>query len=226
MPTVVITGANAGIGLGLSNAYAIEGWRVHATARKPDAADELKGLAGDVHVHRCDVTDPNEIAGLSDALGTEPVDLLINNAGVYGPQGPELSDADYQAWEEAMRVNVLGPIRVTTALLDNIKASDRKMIANLSSRMGSITEAGGDRIPYRSTKAALNAAMRNMAVDLKPSGVTVLLLHPGWVQTRMGGSAAPVTVPESIQGLKAVLDKASIQDSGKFINYDGTQIEW
>jgi NAD(P)-dependent dehydrogenase (short-subunit alcohol dehydrogenase family) len=226
MPTVVITGANVGIGLGLAEIYAAAGWRVHATARKPDAADELKALAGDVHVHRCDVTDPNEIAGLSDALGTDPVDILINNAGIYGPLGPDLSDADYKAWEEAMRVNVLGPIRVTTALLENVKAGDGKMIANLSSRMGSITQAEGDRIPYRSTKAALNAAMRNMAINLEPSGVTVLLLHPGWVQTRMGGSAAPVTVPESIQGLKAVLDNASIMDTGKFINYDGTQIEW
>lgn len=225
MPTVLITGAARGLGLEFARQYAADGWTVHACARDPDAA-ALAAIGGDVHRHRLDVTSAQDAADLAAALKGTPIDILINNAGIYGQRGDDWSATDYDVWAETLAVNVLSPFRVAAALMDNVAASDKRMIANISSRMGSITEGGGGAYVYKSSKAALNAAMVNLAQDVAGKGVTILCLHPGWVQTDMGGASASLTPVESVTGVRKVLAGAGPGDSGRFLNYDGSEIPW
>jgi len=227
VPTALVTGANRGIGLEFVRQYAADGWRVHAACRDPDGARDLKKIAGDVELHRLDVTDARQIAALAKALKGEPIDLLINNAGVYGARGDGPGHMDYAAWEATLRVNTLAPLRVSEALLPNVAASGKKLIVAITSRMASIdlnTEGGS--YAYRSSKAALNAAMRSLAADLRARGVIVAVFSPGWVKTDMGGRGATVGVADSIAGMRSVIARLRPADSGKFFSYDGSTIPW
>ncbi|MCH6578176.1 MAG: SDR family oxidoreductase [Proteobacteria bacterium] len=226
MPTVLITGANRGIGLEFARQYAEAGYRVHAACRTPGSADALGSLGKGVKLHALDVTDHGRIEALAAGLEGEAIDIVINNAGIYGDQ-QELGKIDYAAWEEVMRVNTLAPLKMAECFLPHLEAGKMKMIASLTSRMGSIAEndAGGVYI-YRSSKAALNAAARSLALDLAPRGITVIVFHPGWVKTDMGGAGALIDAETSVGGMRAVIKGAGPKDSGRFFNYDGTEVPW
>lgn len=232
MPTALITGSNRGLGLEWAHQGAARGWRVLATCRHPESTQELRELARqhpNLSIHRLDVTSPDQIAELAAALHGESLDLLVNNAGVYFEhwgQDP-VGHIDYAAWQETFRVNTLGPMRVTEALVPQLARAARPLVMAISSNMGSIAGIGSPRdYAYRSSKAALNAAMRGLALELKPLGIGVLLLHPGWVRTRMGGEAAPITPEESVAGMLAVVDTFVPEMSGEFLRYDETPLPW
>ncbi len=221
MPTALITGASRGIGREFARQYEDAGWRVVATCRDPSKS----GLEGEVYP--LDVTDPASIAALHAALDGEAVDLLINNAGIYGPRGTALGAIDYGAWEDVLRTNVLGAMRVAEAFAEAVAGSQLKKMVFISSKMGSIgdNKSGGGYI-YRSSKTALNMAVTSLSVDLSGRGITCLLFHPGWVKTDMGGGSAPVDAAASVVGMRAVIDSASPVDSGRFFDFEGNQLPW
>lgn len=225
MPTVLITGANRGIGLELARQYAGDGWRVLATCRDPDAAAELKAVTGEVQVLRLDVDDPAGVAALASTLKGQPIDVLFNNAGI-NRRVPSIGAIDYGAWAQSMVTNVFGPLRVAAALVDNVLASDRKVMAFTSSKMGSIAENSGGSIVYRSSKTALNMAVSCLARELGGRGVIAVLFHPGHVRTDMGGPTAPVTPSESSAGMRTVIAGLTAKDNGSFRNYDGATLPW
>src|SRR5581483_8717365 len=202
MPTVLITGAGRGLGLEFARQYAADGWRVIGTVREPKAGAGLAKLGKSVEVHLADMADRKTILRLAKDLGTTPIDVLICNAGVYGPRNAAPGRIDYQAWEDVLRVNVMGPMAVVEALAGNVAASQQKKIVMMSSRMGSIGLNEGGEYIYRSSKAALNMIAKGLAVDLAGQGVIVAAVSPGWVKTDMGGASAPLTADVSIKGLR------------------------
>ena len=227
MPTVLITGANRGLGLEFARQYADDGWRVIATCREPDAAAELGALDGSVDIHALDVTDHDAMRALARALEGRPVDLLINNAGVYGPREVPFGEMDYEAWAGVLEVNTMAPLALTECFAGHVAESDLKIVVAITSRMGSIAsnDSGGSCI-YRSSKAALNAVMKGLSHDLRSMGITVAVLHPGWVKTDMGGSGASIDARISVSGLRRVIAGLGLRDSGKFFNHDGEEIPW
>jgi len=227
MPTALITGANRGIGLELSRQYLDKDWRVIATCRNPRQADELLAMAGDITVEALDVSDHAKIQSVAKSFKRERIDVLINNAGIHGPRPSRVGGINYDAWAEVLRINTMGPMKVSEAFVEHIARSEQKKIVTISSRMGSITDnESGGAYPYRSSKAAVNAVMKSLAVDLKPRGVTVVVFHPGWVSTDMGGPSAPVEPETSVAGMMKTVEKIKLSDSGKFFNYDGKKVAW
>jgi NAD(P)-dependent dehydrogenase (short-subunit alcohol dehydrogenase family) len=227
MPTVLITGANRGIGLEFAKQYAAAGWRVHATCRAPETADALKALKGDATMHRLDVVRPDQVQGLARVLAGEAIDLLVNNAGISTSAKTSLGDMDYAAWEEMLRINVLGPTRIAEAFVPHIAASQRRVMLFLSSRAGSITDnLSGGRYLYRTSKAALNMVVKSLAIDLLPKRITCVAVHPGWVQTDMGTAAAPISVEASVTALRALIERIEPHYNGHFVNYDGQELRW
>lgn len=230
MPTVLITGANRGIGLELAKHYAGEGWRVIATCRDPENADALAEFAGaheQVGVHRLDVADASSVAALKQQLGDTPIDLLFNNAGRLGNRERQrFGHIDYDSWRAELEVNLLGPTRMVETFVDNVAASDGKQVAVVSSSVGSLADASGGLYAYRTSKAAVNMAVRAMASDLAARGISVFTFHPGWVRTDMGGSSAPVTAKDSAAGLANVIAGLGPQDTGRFMRYDGGEMDW
>lgn len=231
MPTILISGTNRGIGLEFVRQYAQDGWRVYACCRNPDEAHELKQLAArhdNVSIHALDVADHKQIAALAGELQGVPIDILLNNAGVYAGNSDEsLGSLNYPMWEKSFRINTLAAARMAEVFLENVARSEKRLIAALSSLMGSMADNGsGGSYLYRSSKAALNAVMVSLAVDLKPRRIGVLMLHPGWVKTDMGGPNAEISAETSVRGMRAVLDKFKLKDSGRFIAYDGAELPW
>jgi NAD(P)-dependent dehydrogenase (short-subunit alcohol dehydrogenase family) len=231
MTTTLITGANRGLGLEFVRQYAAAGWRVFACCRTPDEAAALKALAGPaggrVSLHALDVADRGQIDRLGAELRGQPIDLLLNNAGVYGPPKMRLGEIDYAKWLEVLEVNTLAPVRMAEVFLDNVAGSEKKVIACVSSEMGSIARnEGGRHYLYRSSKAALNMAVKSLAIDLKGRGIIAVTVSPGWVQTDMGGADAPLRPEESIAGMIRVFARLRPDDSGKFLSYDGSEIPW
>jgi len=227
MPTCLITGANRGIGLEFARQYAADGWKVIATCRRPAEAEALNALEGEVEVQPLDVTDFARIEELAKKLGGVPIDLLINNAGIYGPRVVPYTSVDYAAWAEVLRVDTMAPLKISAMFSENVAKSTLKRIVAITSNMGSIGEntSGGSYI-YRSAKAALNAVMKSLAVDLNQKRIAVAVLHPGWVGTDMGGPGAKIEAFESVAGMREVIDGLSLENSGLFFNYDGTELSW
>jgi NAD(P)-dependent dehydrogenase (short-subunit alcohol dehydrogenase family) len=229
---MLITASNRGFGLVWVRQCAGRGWRVFATCRDPDTAVDLKDLSDQdpsVSLHRLDVTDASQIADLAESLRDETIDLLVNNAGVYFERWGKdpIGSIRYDHWEETFRVNTVGPIRVTEALLPQLAGGARPLVLAITSHMGSIADIDAPRdYAYRSSKAALNAAMHGLAHELKPRGIGVLLLHPGWVRTRMGGSSAPVSPAESVRGMLALVVRYDPNLSGGLFRFDGTRMPW
>ena len=223
----MITGSNRGLGLECARQYADEGWRVIATCRNPGNAVELASLKGELEIHALDISDHGQILSLADSLREEAIDLLFNNAGIFDPSPSQLVDIDYNAWENFIRVNVMSPLMVCATFSDHVAASDLKKIAIMSSKMGSIDDnnSGGSYI-YRSSKAALNAVMKSLSIDLAPRGISVAILHPGWVRTDMGGPNGLIDAPESVDGLLKVIKDLNLKNSGRFYSYDGSEIAW
>jgi NAD(P)-dependent dehydrogenase (short-subunit alcohol dehydrogenase family) len=219
MPTVLITGANRGLGLEFARQYCRDGWRVIATAREP--TDELEGLC--VRVEEVDMLDLDAVAEFGAEV--EELDLLIANAGTYGPKTVTSAD-DAEGWSETFMVNTIAPFLLAQSVLLAVERSGGKLIG-ISTKMGSIEDnSSGGFIAYRSSKAALNMAWRSLAVDVRARGVTAAVLHPGWVQTRMGGASAPLAPEQSVAGMRQVIDGLSPEQSGGFFNYDGSPVPW
>ena len=226
MTTVLITGANRGIGLQLTKHYASEEFKVYALCRTPSEADDLKAVEGDVHMHQLDVTDPDSIKRLKDEIGNEPIDIFINNGGIYGGHNQELGTMNYSDWEKTLATNTIGPVRMVEAFYPNLKAAKEAKLITISSLMGSIEDASRGNIFYRTSKTAVNMAMHCIASDAKEDNITCIVMHPGWVQTDMGGENAPITTEESVDGIVHVISGLSTYDSGKFLNFRGEEIPW
>ncbi len=214
MPTILITGAARGLGQELARQYAADGWRVIGTERGTKAEYPL------------DVTKRDQVARLATKLKGTPIDVLFCNAGIIGKRGMVLGSFDYDAWQEVLRVNLLGAASVIEALVDNVAASERKVIAVMSSRLGSISESSGVTLPYATSKAALNLLAKGLAVTLASRGIIVVALSPGWVRTDMGGAGAPISPQTSVDGLRKVIAGMKSSDSGKFFSHDGSTIPW
>jgi len=230
MPTVLITGANRGIGLALVRGYVAEGWRVHACCRHPDKAKDLKALqaeAGDrLAVHRLDVTDGLKVASLARELAEAAIDLLINNAGVSGPR-TGFGETDYDSWQPVFAANTFAPLRMAERFVEQVARSERKLIVNISSGMGSIAgTTSGDSIVYRSSKAGLNMVVKCLANALAERGITVVALSPGWVTTDMGGPNAQLTPADSIAKMRGVIDRLTPADTGRFFDHEGEERPW
>ncbi|NOH62829.1 SDR family oxidoreductase [Vibrio sp. RE88] len=226
MKTVLITGANRGIGLSLVKNYLAQGWQVHATYRSEKSSQDLLELEGDnLTCHPLDVTDYQGLSEFANALPA--LDVLINNAGYYGPKGYGFGHTDIDEWRKVLEINTIAPLKLVEALFPNLQRGQLKKIACLSSKVGSMTEntSGGGYI-YRSSKAALNSVVKSLSNDLSSQGFTVLALHPGWVQTEMGGPNALIDTQTSAAGLVEMIESADISRSGEFINYDGTALPW
>ncbi|BBK32649.1 short-subunit dehydrogenase [Stella humosa] len=221
MPTIVITGASRGIGLELAKAYRQDGATVIAGVRTPEAFPLLG-----CRPLKLDVGDAGSVAAFAQALKGEPVDILINNAGIIGPKRQSSHDMDFDGFLETLAINTLGPLRVTQALLPNLLLASGARVAVISSRMGSLSYATPDRIAYRASKAAVNKVVQCLATDLAGKGVAVASLHPGWVRTDMGGAGADISPPESARGVKAVVDRLTVATTGRFWNYSGEELPW
>ncbi|HET6982497.1 MAG TPA: SDR family oxidoreductase [Myxococcaceae bacterium] len=223
----VVTGANRGIGLEFVRQLTGRGEDVDATAREPEEAPELEALARPgvrLRIHRLDVADDTSVAAFAEQLSSGPVDVLINNAGVSGVKGGELIDpADIL---RVFNVNAVGTLRVVRALLPRLREGKGKKIADITSQLGSIAEASGGRYAYRLSKTALNMATRLLAEDLRGEGFRTVALHPGWVQTRMGGTAAPVPPEQSIRGMLRLIDGLTAEQSGRTFDFQGREIPW
>jgi NAD(P)-dependent dehydrogenase (short-subunit alcohol dehydrogenase family) len=221
MSTILITGAGRGLGHELARQYAADGWRVIGTVR-----DARAKLPAGVERQIADVTQFEQVKKLGAALRGVPLDVLFCNAGIIGKRGMALGSFDYAAWEEVLRVNVLGAAAVAEAVVDNVAASERKVIAMMTSRLGSIAEASGVTLPYATSKAALNMLVKGLAATLESKGVIVVALSPGWVKTDMGGAGAPLSPQTSVEGLRKVIGGLRSSDSGRFFSYDGSPIPW
>lgn len=230
MPNLLITGSNRGLGLEFVRQYAADGWRVFATCRHPAEAHQLRQLAEEyptISLHRLDVTSLEDVRSIHWAVEDEPIDVLLNNAGIYLEEGdPTLGDVRYEDWERTLQVNTMGAMRVTEALWENVARSDKRLIVAMSSHMGSIADIQSPgSYYYRSSKAALNATMQGVAAALRPHGVGVLILHPGGVQTRMGPRDG-ILPQESVQGMRRIIEDFTLADTGRFIKFDGSEMPW
>ena len=216
MPTVLITGANRGIGLEFARQYSADGWDVIATARQ--SSGELDALG--VKEKPLDLSDAEAVAGFEvDRL----VDLFIANAGTNHPMNPEGAE-NARDWQVMMMINAIAPHQLGKALLPHM-ANAGKMIA-ISSGMGSIGDNGGGWIPYRTSKAALNMAWSCLSMEARPRGVTCVLLSPGWVKTRMGGAGAEITSEQSVGDMRKLIDRLTIEDTGRFLRRNGSDLPW
>jgi len=232
MKTTLITGTNRGIGLEFSRQYAADGWRVLACSRHPEKSDALNKLAAQypeqIIIHALDVSDHVQIDRLAQALAGESIDLLVNNAGIY-PDSDKggFGHTDYADWLQAFRVNTMATLKMAESFATQITRSEQKTIVTITSKMGSIADnGGGGSYLYRSSKAAVNMVVKSLAIDLKPIGIIAAVFHPGWVRTEMGGPNALITAEKSVSGIRHVIARLAIADSGKFFAYDGQVIPW
>jgi len=214
MSTILVTGAGRGLGLELARQYAADGWKVIGTERGKEAK------------YRLDVTDRKQVSALKKKLRGAPIDVLFCNSGIIGKRGMALGSFDYDSWEQVLRVNLLGAAAVAEAFAANVAASERKVIAMMSSRLGSISESSGMTLPYSTSKAALNMLVKGLSSRLREKGVVVVALSPGWVRTDMGGAGAPLSPEASVAGLRAVIGNLGMQDTGRFFSHDGSSIPW
>ncbi len=227
MPNVLVTGANRGIGLEFVRQYGADGWRVAACCRHPSRAGDLRAVDGNVSSHPLDIGDFDAIDELARTLRDETIDVLVNNAGVYGAGPQSLTALDYDDWAEVFRIDCMAQIRMARAFLDQVARSDRKVIVAITSKMGSIDDnSSGGAYVYRTAKAALNMAYRSLAIDLAPRGIIAALIHPGWVKTDMGGGGAPIPVQDSVAGMRRLIERMTPAMAGRFWGFDGAEIPW
>ena len=230
MTTVLVTGANRGIGLEFVRQYAAAGAEIIACCRDPASAAELKAVAdasgGRVRLEKLDVVSAGDIAALKTALAGQPVDIVINNAGISGPRRQQADDIDLEGWLETFRVNTVAPVAVAQALHENLKAGAEKKLVAITSQLGSTAHNSGQRYAYRSSKAALNNAMKGLSRDWAGDGISVGIFHPGWVKTDMGGQAAPVTPEQSVAGLRQRIAELGGENSGAYRDYAGEALPW
>jgi len=229
--SILITGANRGIGLELSRVFSQYDWDVIACCRKPDEALALESIQaaseGRLKIKQLDVTSDEQISKLAADLTQKNLDILLNNAGIFGPEQQDFGFMDENLWLETYRVNTIGPYKLSRALLDNVARSQRRIIATITSEMGSMANnSSGDYYAYRSSKAAANMVVKNLSLDLHRKSITCVALHPGWVRTRLGGSRAPLSPEESAAGLFKILTSLEEKNNGSFLDYQGRHIPW
>jgi NAD(P)-dependent dehydrogenase (short-subunit alcohol dehydrogenase family) len=230
MATILITGTNRGIGLEFTKQYLARGDRVIATCRDIEAADALKKLRNDhdkLEVRQLDVSSAESILEFVQQLADTPIDIFINNAGVYGPRNVKFGEVDGQLWASVLQVNSIAPLMLSQLLMPNLRQGKDKKMVYLTSKMGSIDDnSGGGSYIYRSSKTALNSVVKSLAIDLAGEGFSAAVLHPGWVLTDMGGQNALIDTKTSVTGMLQVVDDLDPQSSGSFFNYDGSIIAW
>ncbi|WPB75181.1 SDR family oxidoreductase [Archangium violaceum] len=226
-----ITGASRGLGLEFVRQLLNRGDTIDAGVRSPSEARQLQelvqGAEGRLRLHALDISDPKSVDAFAATVGQgEALDVLINNAGVYGKDGA-LTELDYESMASTFAVNTLGPLRLTAALLSALRRGSARRIIHITSQMGSIGDNGmGGSYGYRISKAAMNMAMRNMHVDLHGEGFVTISMHPGWVQTDMGGPNAPLLPEASVRGMINVIDRLKAEDGGRFFSYEGQELPW
>ena len=230
MTNVLVTGANRGIGLGFVKNYLGKNVNVVCTTRDLKSSKELLAIRerfpNNLEIFELDLLKESAGYTLANFLGDRPIDILINNAGV-GSTNQHLEAVSAKPWLEVLKVNLIAPLLVTQAIIDNVKKGSDKKIYFLSSQLGSIGDnTSGGMYIYRSSKTGLNQVVKSLSVDLKSQGITVVSLHPGWVKTDMGGPNAPVSIDESIKGMMQVIYATDIRDTGRFLNYDGKELPW
>ena len=231
MKTVLVTGANRGLGLEFCLQYAQADWQVFAACRDTQNAQDLNRIAAqykNIQVVTLDVSQHDQIDSLALSLKGATLDLLISNAGVYGDSaGQGFGAINYSNWRDTLEVNVLSAVKLAEAFSESLAKSEQGLFVAISSLMGSIADNGsGGSILYRSSKAALNAVMKSLSFDIKPAGIGVLIFHPGWVRTDMGGPNGLCDAPESIAGMRQQIERFDMQKTGQFIKYDGTKMPW
>jgi NAD(P)-dependent dehydrogenase (short-subunit alcohol dehydrogenase family) len=235
MNTVLITGANRGIGLELVRQYAADNFKIVACCRDPDDATELLALAQvhDITIETLDVSDFNAIDTLASNWPHGPIDILINNAGIFGPKAQAENDwrqsfghMDYDIWAAVLRTNLMAPLKIAEAFTSQVAASEIKKIVTISSAVSSIAETETGLYAYRTSKAAVNMAMATLANELRGQRITVGVFCPGWVRTRMGGDGASVTPRQSIEGLRQRIDELSLEQTPRLTRYNGDIIPW
>lgn len=229
MDTILVTGANRGLGLEFVRQYAEEGARILACCRNPKQADELQALQkqhANIQIYTLDVAQPDNIQALANEI-KEPIDILLNNAGMLEKE-EDLESISMDAFKETFLVNSVAPLKMAQAFAKQVASSHRKLIASISSSMGSISDnTSGGYYSYRSSKAALNMLMKSAGIDLAPQGIRVLLLHPGWVKTRMGGSEATTEPADSIRGMRKVIrNYQPAPGEVNFFRYNGEVVPW
>lgn len=229
MQTYLITGANRGIGLELCRQLLARGDHVIAASRNPQA-QALAALqvadADAIELVALDVTQPHSIAAAKQAIGDRPIDVLINNAGIMGPERQTALDVDFDGFARTLDVNTLAPLRVAQTFLPNLRKARGAKVFTVSSAMGSLADGGADHIAYRTSKAAVNKVMQALASELKADGIVVGMLHPGWVRTDMGGANAALEVSHSVAGILNVIDGWGLEKSGAFFDYAGHAVAW
>lgn len=231
MPSVLITGANRGIGYEFTRQYAEDGWRVYAACRHPERAAELTALADQhetISIHPLDVADTLSVRQLAESLQGTAIDMLINNAGISGSfERQKVGHVDYDDWLRVLDTNILGPTRMVEAFLPHLESGDQKRVVMISSRMGSVGEdTSGNFYAYRSSKAALNMTTRAMAVDLADRAIKFINLHPGWVQTAMGGENADWKPEDTVANMRKTLASLPAETSDVFLDNQGREITW
>lgn len=228
---ILITGANRGIGLEMVKFSMEQGWSVFACCRNPHNAENLFNIAklsnGQISVHIADMQELGTIQALSYELRNDAIDILINNAGIYGCDKNTFGSVDVESWLQAFQVNSIAPLKMVEAFSEQLLMGNRKLVACMSSKMGSMADNGyGNSYIYRSSKAALNAVVKSLSIDLKEQGIISVALHPGWVKTDMGGPDAEITTRQCVKQLFSNLSELTIKDSGRFIDIDGRDIPW
>jgi NAD(P)-dependent dehydrogenase (short-subunit alcohol dehydrogenase family) len=240
MPIVLVTGASRGLGLEFTRQYASDDFDVVACCRDPSKAKELQTLAEEqknIHIETLEVTDAKSIKALADKYRTSTIDLLINNAGIYsgaqerrsaedGDKSQDFGTINAEGWDKVLRTNLIAPIMVLQAFAPHLEKSKGPIAVMITSKMGSIAEMGSGYIAYRSSKAALNAAMVTVSRDLKEKNIIIVNLHPGWVKTDMGGPSAPLDAETSVTGMRNVIADLTMKKTGQFLSYDGKTIAW
>ena len=236
MQTVLVTGANRGLGFEFARQYLGDGWTVIAACRRPAEAAALQELGhkhAPLRIVAMDVTDGDAVARVADQLDGTAIDVLINNAGVFGPNESRDNDwrqnfghIDYSTWADVLRVNTMGPMRVTEAFVDNVAASEQKKVITISSGLGSIAGAGGGYFAYRSSKAAVNMVMATLAAELAPLDIIVALIDPGWCRTDMGGGDAHHDPADSVERMKTLIASLTLADTGSFRHHGGNTLPW
>jgi len=230
MATILITGTNRGIGLEFTRQCLARGDRVIATCRNIEAADSLKQLGSnhdELEVRQLDVASLESMQEFVQQLADTPIDIFINNAGVYGPPNVKFGEVDAQIWASVLQVNSIAPMMLSQLLMPNLRQGTDKKMLYLTSKMGSIGDnSGGGSYIYRSSKAALNSVVKSLAIDLAVEGFSIAVLHPGWVLTDMGGPNALIDTKTSVTGMLKIIDDLDSHSSGSFFNYDGSIIAW
>lgn len=233
MRTALVTGAGRGLGLEFVRQYAADGWRVLACHRTDPAGAAIADTPGDVVALQMDVTDHRRVDEVARRLAGETIDVLINNAGMIGRRGfgagagaeHAFGSSDYGVWDRIFHTNVMGPMKVSEAFVRHVAASRHGKVVMLTSILGSmaLNDSGG-LYAYRASKAALNAITRSMAIDLAPHGIVVAGLHPGWVRTEMGGSAADLDAETSVTGMRRVIAGLTMEHAGRLLTFEGNSL--